>query len=103
MRALLRGSVVRGWSLTERRCIQAEALRRIYDNARAACSSIGAAPRVNPRAVFVNNDLDLGSIDVYGFDYDYTLAVYTRNLHALIYRMALHRLISQFKVPLFVH
>ncbi|KAK6057977.1 HAD superfamily hydrolase, 5'-nucleotidase, partial [Cooperia oncophora] len=64
-----------------------------------ACSGIGSAPRVNPRAVFANNELDLGTIDVYGFDYDYTLAVYTRHLNALIYKLALHRLISQFKYP----
>uniref|UniRef100_A0A1I7XR56 Zinc finger protein 593 homolog n=1 Tax=Heterorhabditis bacteriophora TaxID=37862 RepID=A0A1I7XR56_HETBA len=35
---------------------------------------------------------------VYGFDYDYTLAVYTRELSELIYELALSRLVTQFKV-----
>ncbi|PAV56597.1 hypothetical protein WR25_00276 [Diploscapter pachys] len=54
-------------------------------------------PLVNPRAVFVNNELDLESIAVYGFDYDYTLAVYTRKLNNLIYKLALNRLIEDYK------
>ncbi|PAV73391.1 hypothetical protein WR25_19155 [Diploscapter pachys] len=56
-------------------------------------------PLVNPRAVFVNNELDLESIAVYGFDYDYTLAVYTRKLNNLIYKLALNRLIEDYKYP----
>ncbi|WKY05626.1 hypothetical protein Q1695_006100 [Nippostrongylus brasiliensis] len=86
-------------SLMWRRWIHAEALHRIYSAAQEACNRIPTAPRVNPRAVFVNNELDLGNIDVYGFDYDYTLAVYTRNLNELIYRLALQRLVTQFKYP----
>ncbi|VDO44829.1 unnamed protein product [Haemonchus placei] len=96
---LRRASNVWCWSLTARRLVHAEALRRIYVNAQKACSRIRPVPRVDPRAVFVNNELDLASIDVYGFDYDYTLAVYTRALNALIYKLALHRLVTQFKYP----
>ncbi|CAJ0603217.1 unnamed protein product [Cylicocyclus nassatus] len=78
---------------------QAQSLIRIYESAREACAKFSPAPRVDPRAVFVNNELDLGRIDVYGFDYDYTLAVYTRDINELIYKLALRRLISQFKYP----
>jgi hypothetical protein len=37
-------------------------------------------------------------IDVFGFDYDYTLAVYRWELAGLIYDRALQRLIGKFKV-----
>ncbi|EPB78528.1 hypothetical protein ANCCEY_02369 [Ancylostoma ceylanicum] len=84
-------------SVGAKRYAHAQALSRVYDAVREACANIGAAPRVDPRGVFVNNELDLGSIGVYGFDYDYTLAVYTRELNELIYNLALRRLISQFK------
>lgn len=37
---------------------------------------------------------------MYGFDYDYTLAVYTRELNPLIYRLALKRLVEHYNVGL---
>lgn len=67
---------------------------------------------VNPRSVFANNELDLGNyfrliavklltqlkyrikisadISVYGFDYDYTLAVYKQSLDYLIVKTCAH-------------
>ena len=33
-------------------------------------------PDIDGRSVFANTELDLSRIDVYGFDYDYTLARY---------------------------
>ncbi|KAF8375482.1 hypothetical protein PRIPAC_81911 [Pristionchus pacificus] len=75
-------------------------LRSMYEAARKdAVSRSGVCPRVDPRAVFVNNDLDLSRIQVYGFDYDYTLAVYTRELNPLIYRLALKRLVEHYNYP----
>ena len=35
---------------------------------------------------------------IYGFDYDYTLAVYTRQLNDLIYKLALDRLVNHYYV-----
>ncbi|KAH7731078.1 5-nucleotidase domain containing 2-like protein [Aphelenchoides avenae] len=55
--------------------------------------------QVNPRAVFVNNELNLHKIGAYGFDYDYTLAVYTRNLNGLIYGLAMNRLVNEMTYP----
>ena len=52
----------------------------------------------DPTAVFCNNELDLEDIEVYGFDYDYTLACYTDALHPLIYNLAEHALITDLKV-----
>ncbi|XP_020714973.1 5'-nucleotidase domain-containing protein 3 isoform X1 [Ceratitis capitata] len=54
---------------------------------------------VNPCGVFANNELDLEEVDVYGFDYDYTLACYKPNLHDLLYNLGRDRLIKRFKYP----
>ncbi|VDP02264.1 unnamed protein product, partial [Heligmosomoides polygyrus] len=48
---------------------------------------------------YIVYELSFSKIKVYGFDYDYTLAVYKRSLNELIYKLSLHRLISQFKYP----
>lgn len=53
---------------------------------------------VDPKSVFANNEVDLSTIDVYGFDYDYTLACYTCELHHLIYKEALENLVDRRKV-----
>jgi len=39
----------------------------------------------DPLAVYANNELKLSEIDVYGFDYDYTVACYNDSLNRLIY------------------
>ena len=49
---------------------------------------------MNKRAVFSNNEMSLRYIDVYGFDYDFTLASYSNELHHAIYRMAVDNLIT---------
>ncbi|XP_060063842.1 5'-nucleotidase domain-containing protein 3-like [Ylistrum balloti] len=54
---------------------------------------------INPKAIFANNETDLGSIDVYGFDYDYTLASYTPALHQLIYDLGRESLVSKYRYP----
>ncbi|GFU91653.1 5'-nucleotidase domain-containing protein 3 [Trichonephila clavipes] len=56
-------------------------------------------PEVDPFGVFANNELNLGDIDVYGFDYDYTLAVYKESLHYLIYELGRDWLVNKFKYP----
>lgn len=53
---------------------------------------------IDPNGVFANNELDLSEIKVYGFDYDYTLAVYKESLHYLIYNLGRDVLISKYKV-----
>ncbi|KRX38990.1 5'-nucleotidase domain-containing protein 3 [Trichinella murrelli] len=58
-------------------------------------------PPIDNRMVFVNNELDLSEIDVYGFDYDYTLAIYRKSLNSAIYEMALKRMVSGFKMDAF--
>ncbi|KAK3095894.1 hypothetical protein FSP39_020452 [Pinctada imbricata] len=50
-------------------------------------------------AVFANNEISLGDIDIYGFDYDYTLALYKPALHSLIYKLGGHALVENLKYP----
>lgn len=53
----------------------------------------------DPDAVYANNELDLSEIDVYGFDYDYTLMNYKKSLHYLIYDLGCRKLVEQHKYP----
>ncbi|OQV12211.1 5'-nucleotidase domain-containing protein 3 [Hypsibius exemplaris] len=53
----------------------------------------------NPRGIFANNELELSEINVYGFDYDYTLAAYSSDLHNVIYDLAVKNLINVYKYP----
>ncbi len=48
--------------------------------------------------MYANNELDLQEIDVYGFDYDYTLATYKPILHYLIYNLGRDKLVRDQKV-----
>ena len=59
---------------------------------------IPIAPSIDDTAVFANNELDLTNVDVYGFDYDYTLASYTKALHHLIYSLGQYALVNNHKV-----
>ena len=43
---------------------------------------------MNKRAVFANTELNLDEIEVYGFDYDYTLATYKEAVEEFIYQEA---------------
>ncbi|KAG2223129.1 hypothetical protein INT45_005685 [Circinella minor] len=52
-----------------------------------------------PDEVFINNELNLKYIDVYGFDYDYTLANYTDNLSKTIYSILRDLLVELLRYP----
>ena len=43
----------------------------------------------------MNKNLSLDNIQVYGFDYDYTLAHYSANLQCLIYDLAKEHLVNE--------
>lgn len=53
---------------------------------------------VNMKGVFACNELDLKEVKVYGFDYDYTLAVYKPSMDLLLYNLGMEALITKFKV-----
>lgn len=50
------------------------------------------------KAVFACNELDLKEVNVYGFDYDYTLACYKPSMDFLLYNLGRQTLIEKFKV-----
>jgi phosphoglycolate phosphatase-like HAD superfamily hydrolase len=49
--------------------------------------------------IYANTYVDLGKINVIGFDFDYTLVTYTEQLLELIYDMALNRLVEGRQYP----
>lgn len=57
------------------------------------------ADAINPKGIFANNLLRLEEVDVYGFDYDYTLALYKKTLDRLIYDLGVKSLVEDFRYP----
>lgn len=55
-----------------------------------------------PDGVFTNAELKLSRIKVFGFDYDYTLASYTRDIQPLIYNLAAEHLVKELGYPTFL-
>lgn len=45
--------------------------------------------------IYVNKNMRLDHVQVYGFDYDYTLAHYSANLQSLIYDLAKEYLVNE--------
>ncbi|XP_056279635.1 5'-nucleotidase domain-containing protein 2 isoform X2 [Pseudoliparis swirei] len=59
----------------------------------------GACNLLNSTTIYANNEVDLSEVDIYGFDYDYTLAMYSNALNTMIYNKARCFLIEHFKYP----
>ncbi|XP_071949399.1 5'-nucleotidase domain-containing protein 3-like [Antedon mediterranea] len=76
-------------------------LWRLYKLSKDYCEKLAKSDlhHINPKGVFSNNELNLGDINIYGFDYDYTLADYTVELDQLIYKMALQILMEKKLFP----
>ncbi|KAI7988894.1 hypothetical protein LOK49_LG13G01953, partial [Camellia lanceoleosa] len=55
--------------------------------------------KMDPNGIYVNKNLRLENIQVYGFDYDYTLAYYSANLQSLIYELAKEHLVNELRYP----
>lgn len=53
---------------------------------------------LNPAAIYANNEISLRDVEVYGFDYDYTLAQYSDTLHPEIFNAARDILVEHYKV-----
>ncbi|XP_021818888.1 5'-nucleotidase domain-containing protein DDB_G0275467 [Prunus avium] len=78
-------------------------IRREFDAAKQSFlrvpEALKAMPKMNPEGIYVNKNLRLDSIQVYGFDYDYTLAHYSSNLQSLIYDLAKEHMVNEFHYP----
>ncbi|XP_043815779.1 5'-nucleotidase domain-containing protein DDB_G0275467 isoform X3 [Manihot esculenta] len=78
-------------------------IRQEFDAAKQSFLKIPEAlkgmPKMNPQGIYVNKNLNLDNIQVYGFDYDYTLAHYSSNLQSLIYDLAKEYMVNEFRYP----
>ncbi|KAM7266934.1 hypothetical protein ACFE04_009100 [Oxalis oulophora] len=78
-------------------------IRHEFDAAKKSFLKIPATfnnlPKMNPKGIYVNKNLRLDNIQVYGFDYDYTLAHYTANLQCLIYDLAKEYMVNELRYP----
>ncbi|XP_059614686.1 5'-nucleotidase domain-containing protein 3 [Phlebotomus argentipes] len=71
----------------------------LYEKTKLKYKSKKLPKDVNLQGVFACNELDLGEVQVYGFDYDYTLACYKPSLDYLLYDLGRGRLIDEYKYP----
>uniref|UniRef100_A0A5K3FB92 5'-nucleotidase domain-containing protein 3 n=2 Tax=Mesocestoides corti TaxID=53468 RepID=A0A5K3FB92_MESCO len=81
------------------RLTEAEYFRRKYANMEELAKTLPAAQPVETDAVFVNKEVRLGELDVYGFDYDYTLVNYTNALAEFIFQETIGLLVWKWKYP----
>ncbi|KAL5004234.1 hypothetical protein ScPMuIL_017690 [Solemya velum] len=73
--------------------------KEVYSKKKNAVKGVELPGDVKPSAVFANNETCLADISVYGFDYDYTLASYSPDLHFLLYHLGQQALVDRFKYP----
>ncbi|XP_063219793.1 5'-nucleotidase domain-containing protein 3 isoform X2 [Bacillus rossius redtenbacheri] len=89
-------SALKGYA---RRFYSATDLREIYRKAKILLESKKLPMDVNIEGVFACNELDLKEVNVYGFDYDYTLASYKPSMDYLLYNLGREALIKEYKYP----
>lgn len=82
-----------------RKHLRKNELIALYEKYKRMCETFVPLQQQNPRGVFVNNEIDLKKVKIYGFDYDYTLAYYNVSLYKLIFNLARDTLIEKYKYP----
>ncbi|XP_067010623.1 5'-nucleotidase domain-containing protein 3 [Anabrus simplex] len=87
------------WNLLLQRCMSQINLEEAYIRTKQKCESKKLPQDVNIKGVFACNELDLKEVNVYGFDYDYTLAFYKSSMDFLLYRLGRDMLIDIYKYP----
>lgn len=78
---------------------QAEELWTSYRQAKDWLTCKKIPPDIETFGVFCNDQTDLAEVDVYGFDYDYTLASYKKGVEFLIHDIARNELVQKFGYP----
>ena len=77
----------------------AEEIRRTVTAVRTGAAPADPRLLVSPRAMFSNTEVDMSTINLVGFDYDFTLCSYTGELSRLIYDQAKTYLVEGFRYP----
>lgn len=90
----------RNYRISKEGKLSVQDFEEIYRQTKEKFRSKKLPKDVNPHGVFACNELDLKEVDVYGFDYDYTLACYKPSLHYLLYNLGRDMLIEKYKYPL---
>jgi len=70
-----------------------------YEQAKSWLRSKKLPPDVDSGGVFCNDRTYLGEVDVYGYDYDYTLASYKKGVEYLIHDIAKKHLVNKYGYP----
>ncbi|KAM9754160.1 5'-nucleotidase domain-containing protein 3 [Menidia menidia] len=70
----------------------------VYNDTKRQTQATSAC-HVDPDTIFANNEMRLRDIEIFGFDYDYTLAFYSSHLHTLIFNIARDILITNHRYP----
>ncbi|ORY01247.1 HAD-superfamily hydrolase [Basidiobolus meristosporus CBS 931.73] len=73
--------------------------QQIFSDKSPSHSHLKPSHLIQNNQVFANNDINLGKISVYGFDYDYTLANYSEMLPIMIYTKVRDMLVDHLKYP----
>ncbi|VDO04019.1 unnamed protein product [Rodentolepis nana] len=78
---------------------EAERFHRKYANFEEINKTVPMMECIPADAVFANREVRLSEVDVYGFDYDYTLVTYTNDLADFIFDTTIDMLVSKWKYP----
>ncbi|KAG0721009.1 5'-nucleotidase domain-containing protein 2 [Chionoecetes opilio] len=92
-------TITAGMCASQKREYSVDYLHKCYEDHKKLWESKKMPENVNLRSVFGNNELDLRDIDVYGFDYDYTLAHYSVAVENLIYDLGKNVLVTKYRYP----
>jgi len=77
-----------------------ERLMLEYQRSRAFTFDTKLPADVNKLGIFANDELNLEDVDVYGYDYDYTLAAYKKTMvEKMIFNLAKKALVQEFHYP----
>lgn len=75
-------------------------MQKDYDRMSQICASrTYETNTIDPLAVFVNNEVKLSRLHIFGFDYDHTLATYTQALDEFIFNEARDWMVKQMRYP----
>lgn len=86
-------------SLSDSASLSADHLRTNYEEARRWLQAKKPPPDIDKAGVFCNDRIDLSEVEVYGYDYDYTLASYKKGVEYLIHDIAKHHLVNKYGYP----